>query len=303
MTVNVHRLPLRLVVRVAWILCALALVTKVAAQDLPNYDILLYDLGWIQVNDRKTLSISNVRTVANSADYENQPYFVSDNHLYYTRMVEAKTDIWQWQEGAQSALVKTEESEYSPTLMPNSSNALSTVRVEADGTQRLWRYHPETGFQLLFKNIKPVGYHAWQDNNIAMFVLGEPHSLQVTQLGKDLAKLIDKDIGRCLQTVPGSKGISYTRVVDGRHQLRSYYFPSAKQSAITMLPGQSQDYAWLDKTIVVSADGDKLLWFDTRELDNSWRSVRYDSERYPIAISRIAISPSGTQIALVVETK
>jgi len=63
----------------------------------------------------------------------------------------------------------TPESEYSPTPAP--LGGLSVVRVEADGTQRLWHF-PESGApEPILPDVKPVGYHAWaNDHTLLLFV-------------------------------------------------------------------------------------------------------------------------------------
>ena len=58
-------------------------------------------------------------------------------------------------------MTETVESEYSPTPLP-AADGFSTVRVEQDGTQRLWAFDSSGGApRLLLETIQPVGYHGW----------------------------------------------------------------------------------------------------------------------------------------------
>jgi hypothetical protein len=70
----------------------------------------------------------------------------------------------------------TPEGEFSPAVMPDGKD-ISVVRVEADGTQCLWRVvdkGQKSETSVILADIKPVGYHAWIDERtVALFVLGE----------------------------------------------------------------------------------------------------------------------------------
>lgn len=283
-------------------ICCLGLSVSfgLLAQDTsPNYDILMYDLAWKEVNEQARLSISNPVVIANSAHYENQPNFISNSQLLFTKIVDANADIWQWQHGEAKPLFETKESEYSPTPVPFTRDNYSMIRVEQDGTQRLWQYDSKGHFNLVFETIKPVGYHAWLEKSIAMFVLGEPHRLEVTELGNESTKVLDKDIGRCLQRIPATQAISYSRVVEGKHELRRIDFPGQSTSAIGMLPGESQDYTWFGSDYVISAEEDRLLFKNVTDKNSKWLAVQYDSELYPDNITRLAISPDKRKIAIV----
>lgn len=283
-------------------ICCLGLSVSfgLLAQDtLPNYDILMYDLAWKEVNEQARLSISNPVVIANSSHYENQPNFISNSQLLFTKIVDGNADIWQWQHGEATPLFETKESEYSPTPVPFTKDNYSMIRVEQDGTQRLWQYDSTGHFNLVFETIKPVGYHAWLEKSIAMFVLGEPHRLEVTELGNESTKVLDKDIGRCLQRIPATQAISYSRVVEGKHELRRIDFPGQSTSAIGMLPGESQDYTWFGSDYVISAEEDRLLFKNVTDQGSSWLAVQYDSQIYPDNITRLAVSPDGGKIAIV----
>src|SRR6266571_163493 len=118
--------------------------------------------------------------------YNNQPSFTADGQsILYTSIRDKQADIYRYDiaRGTTIQITKTPESEYSPTLMPD-GKSISVVRVEADGTQRLWKF-PLTGGppSLILENIKPVGYHLWIDGDtLALFVLGKPNTLQLVDL-------------------------------------------------------------------------------------------------------------------------
>ena len=90
------------------------------------------------------------------------------------------------------------------------------MRVEADGTQRLWQVANSDNARgetsVILPEIRPVGYYAWMDDRtVALFVLGQngqPSTLQVadTQTGK--VEIVASDIGRSIQRMP-SGGVSF----------------------------------------------------------------------------------------------
>ena len=121
-----------------------------------------------------TLTIGTPVNISNSPGYDNQPSFTPDGKSVLFTSVRGTrkpdpansaatgSDIYRYDIGAQrlTQLTDTPESEYSPTVTPDGQH-FSTIRVEADGTQRLWRFaidgkNPE----LVLADVKPVGYHA-----------------------------------------------------------------------------------------------------------------------------------------------
>lgn len=264
-----------------------------ARDDMPDHDITLFDLKLSDLG----ISIANPQSIANDVGYENQPHFVDNNSLYFTRMNDVNADTWLWKNGVLTQLTTTLESEYSPTPMPFKKETFSAVRVEHDNTQRLWQINADGSFELLFKDVKPVGYHVWQNENVAMFILGEPHRLEISKLGQKTTSVIDQTIGRCLLNVPASEKISYTVEVEGRHQLKLYDFDSGSSESLLKLPEQSQDYAWLSAEQLISSDGEHLMWVNIK--DGEWQAVKSPVDIKFKGLSRIAVSPDRRKIAVV----
>src|SRR4029077_14072444 len=117
-----------------------------------------------------------------------------------------QTDIYRYDvvSGTTAQVTRTPESEYSPTVTPDGAH-ISVIRVEADGTQRLWRFTIEGGApELVLPGIKPVGYHAWATcHPLALLVLGSPASLQVADTSTGGADVLVRGIGRSIQQIPG----------------------------------------------------------------------------------------------------
>ncbi len=265
--------------------------------ELPNYDIVVFDLKKVA----NQYQIDNPMVIAESQGYDNQPYFSTDSsHIYFTRIENQNADIWSWSldDKKASRYVESPLSEYSPTIIPDSENSLSMVRVEQDGSQRLWRYSKREGFNLIFKTIKPVGYHAWSGDNIALFVLGNPHELRVTRVGQESSRLIDSNIGRCLQKVPQGNRISYTVINNQTHQLKTYDFANGKVEQVFPLPQGAEDYVWLDAETIISSYQGSLV-FRKINTNEKWIKINNSTKFKLSGISRLALSSAKDKVAIV----
>src|SRR5688572_17736543 len=151
-------------------------------------------------------SLSAVENISNSPGYDNQPSFTRDGGgVFFTSArggvpqggTAPQMDIYKYDIGAKAVarVTNTPESEYSATVTPD-GRYISVIRVEADKTQRLWKFPLSDGEpSLVFEAVKPVGYHVWLDANIvAMFVLGEPATLQVGDVRTGKAEIVASDI-------------------------------------------------------------------------------------------------------------
>lgn len=240
------------------------------------------------------------RNLTDRDGYDNQPAFEPDGQgLLYTSQREGQTDIQRIDLAtfAASSVTATPESEYSALPIPG-QEAVAVVRVEADGTQRLWSF-PRSGDapQVLFAELAPVGYHAWNpDGLVAMFVLGEPATLWLGDPHEPGAvREIASDIGRSLQAIPGSSDFSFLQRVEGFAELRRLRPDGSSESLGSALAG-SQDVAW-------TPDGRALMAFESalylRSDDGTWSVLAEFADDGVHGISRLAISPDGRWLAFV----
>ena len=253
------------------------------------------------------VSLGSPVNITRRVGYDNQPSFTPDGRavLYTSIRTDAQADIYRYQIGSRvtTRVTATPESEYSPTVMPG-GRWISVVRVEADSTQRLWRMTLDgTDFRLLLDRVKPVGYHAWGDaRTLALFVLGDPATLQIADLRSGDAHTVASAIGRSLHRIPGSRAISFvqTRSADewwiDRLELRT----GRITPLVRTLPG-CEDYAWTPQGIALMARGDSIYqWTPGRA--GGWRSVGTAGLGAGGGrISRMAVSPLGDLLAIVAE--
>ncbi len=252
------------------------------------------------------LGIEGATNVTRRPGYDNQPYFLPDGSAFlYTVIDEAgQADIWRYDlaSGESRQVTRTApESEYSPTPMTG-MGGFSAVRVEADSAQRLWHFDADgTSPVVLFRDIEPVGYHAWaNDTTAVLYVLGDPPTLHVARLGGGAEAPAARDVGRSLQRIPGGNDVSYVqRRSDGGTEIRRLH-PGTGTSELLIAGVQGGDFhAWTPDGMLLQAHEGRV--YGWRPGAAEWSQVA-DLSSSGIRISRIAVSPDGSRIALVGET-
>ena len=278
-------------------------------------------LATLSVRDGK-VEIGKPINISNNQGYDNQPSFTPDGAaVLFTSVRGGRTpdpansaatgsDIYRYDIAAArlSQVTDTPEAEYSPTVTPDGRH-ISVIRVEADGTQRLWRFTTDgTQPELVLKEVKPVGYHAWADGSIlALFVLGSqgrPATLQVADTRTGQAHEVATGIGRSIQRIPGG-GISYvSRAAAPKGQPAALSVreldPATRQTRqLVSVPSSANeaDTAWTPDGLLLATVQGKLV---------GWR--RGNAEMTPVAdlellglrsATRLAVSPKGDRIAFV----
>src|SRR2546421_1077481 len=244
-----------------------------APTPLPDNEIFVVEL---QTNAGQ-LSFGQPVNITKHEGYDNQPSFLPDGQsLLYTSERDGKqTDIYRYdfKTGATVQVTATPEGEFSPTVMPG-GKFFSVVRVEADKTQRLWKFPLAGGAAaIVLENVKPVGYHLWLDERtLALFILGtppQPNTLQLVMLKKDQPVAIEEstlhvNIGRALQRVPRKGQVfSFVHKVAPDNWLIKLVDVGAHrtETLVKTLPG-SEDHTWLPDGSVLMAEEAKLYRFN-----------------------------------------
>lgn len=265
-------------------------------------DIVLLDLEW---NQHGRLDLKNPVWVTSRDGYDNQPHFTPDgSSILYTSIRESQADIYRFDLTTKETLQMTEtaESEYSPVVMSDGAHFSAVVVEEKDSAQRLWRYPLEGGkSKLIMDAVDPVGYYAWMgEQHVAMFILGEEKNhMAVCHKRKQHLKVISFDIGRCVQPVPGEESASFTVPMNKSRVIRKYEQESGRVSDVCKTIPESEDYCWTPDGKIMMGSGSRLYFFDTKG-DNRWH-LGFELKDLGIeAFNRIAVSPDGGRIALVV---
>lgn len=271
--------------------------TAAAATAPPGTDIHLVEL----TRSGNRWSFGEPRNITARAGYDNQPSFTPDGAavLYTSIRGDGQADIYRYDiaSGRTDRITSTPESEYSPTVVPGRT-AISTVRVERDSTQRLWRF-PLTGGEpsLVLERVAPVGYHAWGDEHtLALFVLGAPPTLQLADTRSGTARVIGSDIGRALQPMPESDTIAYmVRVPPAQWRVAGLDTRTGGSRHLTVALEGSQDFAWLpDGTLLMARDNAIFAW---RAGAEGWTELHRFAGLE--SVTRMTVSPDGRWLAVV----
>ncbi|HSL22033.1 MAG TPA: hypothetical protein VK886_10895 [Vicinamibacterales bacterium] len=254
------------------------------------------------------IRVESPENISNSPGYDNQPFFTPDGAavLFTSNRDGKQTDIYRYDLApkAIARLTNTPESEYSP-VVTLAADRFSTIRVEADGTQRLWEFRRVADLayvpELVLKDVKPVGYHAWADRDtLVLFVLGEPATLRVADVKTGRAEVVATRPGRCLARMPGGN-ISFVQKGAAKEPWRIVELdPRARRQTplVETLDGR-EDYAWLPDGRLLMASGSKLFLWDRNDRVPVWKEVA-DLARSGLAnITRLAVSPDGKRLAFV----
>ncbi len=270
------------------------------AQAPPGTDILLVGLQ----GDAITIPAGIPFRLTDRDGYDNQPFFTEDGSgILYTSGRGEQTDIYHVDiaTGTSTQRTKTAESEYSATLLPT-GDGFSVIRVEADGTQRLWAFDAEgMNPTLVLEDVQPVGYQAWADaHTLALFVLGDPPTLQVADTRTGKAEIIASNIGRSIHRVPLTNTISFVHKAEDEGWWIKALDPATGTltPVVKTLPGR-EDYAWRPDGSIFMADGPILYaWHPDND---TWAPFHDFSDHGVTTITRLAVSPAGTHLALVVD--
>lgn len=236
--------------------------------------------------------------------YDNQPSFTPDGaaFLYTSIRADGQADTYRYDLAARriSRITRTPESEYSPTVMPGGMT-FSAVRVEMDSTQRLWRFRLDgTDPTIVLQAVKPVGYHAWADDHtVALFVLGNPSTLQIANLGSGDVQVVAHNIGRSLHPVPGRHAVSFLHRADDETWIKVFDLDTQRTESLVVPLERNEFYAWTPDGALVMGAGSRL--YRWREGDADWTQVADLSGSGVTGISRIAVSPDGSRWAVVAE--
>ena len=253
-----------------------------------------------------SLEFGDPVNVTQRPGYDNQPHFTRDGRSFWYTIYDGHTmqsDIWRYDIGPETVaqiVASNPESEYSATPLPDGSG-ISVVRVEADSTQRLWRFDMRGyGGEVLLPGVAPVGYHVWVDEStVALFVLGSPPTLQVADLAEGTSRVVASNIGRSLQRIPGSGLVSFVQVADDGSRAVSTLDPvdGAVKHLAPTLEGGGDDHAWTPDGRLLQGRGGELHVWD--EGVRGWTQVADFGTGGPRNITRIAVSPMGDAIAVV----
>lgn len=263
-------------------------------------EIYLFDL---KISKDK-IEASNPQNVTNHPGYDNQPSFHSSKPvLYYSSFnEEGRSDIKTYNYGSKktTSLTTTNEREYSPTLTPD-GKFISCIIQRDNDAQDLGKYPVNGGEAITLIDNLIVGYHAWVDeNNLILFVLGEPMTLQWYNLKTKSNEILENNIGRSLHKIPGQPAMSFVqKKSEDEWVINKLDIKTRQITPITTSINGSEDLAWTPDGRILMSDGQKLFVFDPKS-GTEWKEIEVNPGNSAITgITRLAISKDGKKLAVV----
>ncbi len=269
-----------------------------------NTEIFLMDVSFSETE----FTISNFRNISNNEGYDSQPSFSDNNTILYSRTHQGQTDIARYVISENNYYWinhSTSGGEYSPQSFPKSKN-VTAVRLDTTGLQRLYEYDFKTmESSLLIKNLQVAYYSFYDKKTILSSVLsGNNLDLVISNLSKKTNDTLVQNVGRSIHKVPNSKEeMSYTSVnEDGNMDIFQLDMKTLESFFVAELPIGIQDHIWLDESKLLIGSLDKLYMLDFFGSED-WKLVADLSEYNIKEITRLAVSPDGTKLAIVAEKK
>ncbi|MGB0982315.1 MAG: DUF6265 family protein [Winogradskyella sp.] len=260
-----------------------------------NTEIFLFDIE----NNTSNFQLKNGKNISNNKGYDSQPSFINDKRILFASTQNGQTDIAQYYSNNNSKLyIKTTiGSEYTPLKIP-SKNAVSAVRLDKDGKQRLYKYNLSNGkSKILIKDLV-VAYYTWYNKNIIVSAVieGNDLNLYVTNLKENWNTKYATNVGRSFHKIPNSNLVSFiSKENNNQWQIKSLNPLTGNTKVIANTMQGIEDICWLNNTLL---SGKNNILYQLKK-DNTWAQIA-DLKPFGISkITRIATNNSNTKLLVV----
>ena len=259
----------------------------------------IYSFSYRNLNNEITLGNPRFLSGYNANGYNNQPYFMGARTVYLTSMVgqQDQTDIYALNlfNNKKYQVTKTPEAEYSPQQRPG-TNSFTCVRVESDGvTQRLWQFPKDQSTQgkPLFPDVKNVGYYYWLDeNNVAMFLVGEPHRLVI---GDTRDNSIEQITSNGMGITPDGTLLFIQKLSANTWYIKELDIATKRTSIVIETLRGAEDFMVMSDGSIMMASQASIYQFDPNG-SKEWKPIA-DMRKYGLSdITRMAFNQNRTLI-------
>ncbi|MCC1483526.1 nuclear transport factor 2 family protein [Winogradskyella immobilis] len=263
----------------------------------PDTDVHLFKLSTVN----GSYSVSEGLNVSNNKGYDNQPSFYNDNILLFASTRNGQTDIAKYniRDKKINYINSTPNgSEYSP-LKITGQKAVSSIRLDKDGKQLLYRYDFNTGKDNILVEDLVIGYYVWlSKEELASFVLGDQSSLVISNIKNKTNKTLAKNIGRSLHKIPNSNLFSYINKNEDVWSINSMNPKTGESKKIINTLPQTEDMCWLIDGTILMPKGNTIYKFNPKT-DTNWNVFKVFERGDLQNITRITTNAIGTLMALV----
>jgi dipeptidyl aminopeptidase/acylaminoacyl peptidase len=240
--------------------------------------------------------------------WDNQPAFLPDGQSFlYASREEGQAEIYRYDLATRTAtrLTRTPEREYSPQPLP-SGDGFSVVRVEADGSRRLWSLDARGERpQLLLEWEDDVSYYTWIDAELALLhIEDEPNRLSFADLSRGWVEPfpLAESVGRSLQYVPSHNAVSFVSMPSADESwITEVDLLLRQQQRLVRTPPGGEDFVWLPSGELLLAHGSKILSWSRDSA--GWDEVADYAEAGLTEVMRIAVAPDGSRLVFVASRK
>ena len=266
-----------------------------------NTEVYLFDI----VVEGDQLELANQRNISNNDGYDNQPSFYNDNQVLFASTRNQQTDIVSYNvRDAKVTWINDTGfgSEYSPTKIPN-QKAISAIRLDTTGLQRLYQYDFKTGKNKELIKDLVIGYHTWYTNDILVSAVLADGGLDlvVSNLKDGTNYTQQKKIGRSLHKIPNSDLISYISKENDIWEIKSIHpITGATATIIETIP-EADDMCWLLNGTILMPKGNTIYAYNPKK-DTTWRVFRIFKDANLSNITRIATNSTSSLLSLVSDT-
>lgn len=249
-------------------------------------------------------SLGTPVNISNNKGYDNQPSFLDEDQILFLSTRNGQTDIalYSISKDTKTWITNTPNgSEYSPLKIPG-KEAVSAIRLDSDGLQRLYQYDLQTGTSKeLLKDLK-VGYHVWYNDHILVCtVLTENRmDLVVCNLKVGTNHIVEQNVGRSLHKIPNSNLISYINKAETTFEIKSLNPITEATERINYIWNGREDIAWLSEDAIL-ATTEKAVVQVPADTTGIWHLFHEFGPLELYNMSRIAVSPNGKKLAIVAE--
>ncbi len=273
-------------------------VTTLTLKGQSDTHVYLASLGKVPGN----IELANLKNISNNEGYNNQPAFYNEHNILFSSTRNSQTDIalYNVKTATTTWISNTAEgSEYSPLKVPN-KEAISAIRLDTNGLQRLYQYDLKTGAsEMLLQDLK-VGYHVWHNEEtlVCTVLIDDRMDLVVANLRDKTNYTVEKYVGRSLHNIPNTNLVSYISKDKDAWSIKSLDPVSGTTKVIAELPKGSEDIGWLADGTLLIPSGNLILQENHASKDKPG-VIDLSSYHEINVISRIAVSPDGKHLALV----
>ncbi|NNE33290.1 MAG: SnoaL-like domain-containing protein [Winogradskyella sp.] len=276
-------------------LLILAFLTYSLCYSQTNTEIFLFDID----QNQSQIELKNGKNLSNNPGYDNQPSFYNDRYIIYASNRTDQTDIAKYDTryNTKSWLNYTEGGEYSPIKIPN-NNAISAVRLDKDGKQRLYKYDWSNGESTeLIENLV-VAYYTWYNDYIVVSAVIEDDDLNlyVTNILEKTSRKYATKVGRSFHKIPNSNLVSFmSKTNDRKWQIMSLDPLTGSTNIIANSIEGVEDICWLDANTILSGK-DNILYKLTLKKDNYWKKIADLANLDIQKITRISVNQTSDRL-------